>query len=145
MIQRTHTDRVIVPAVAVIERDGRPLVFRHRAGRAEWLYVTPGRSNGRETEVSPSQETNLAPIQPGDTVLVEGHLTLAHDAPVRLLSRSAFQRKRQSARLVGIDADPGAVASLTLRSARRAANESARTLLDGDLALASTLTEGRQD
>ena len=80
-------DRVIVPAAAVVERDGRPLVFRHRGGRAEWVYVTVGRSNGRETEITPSEDTNLAPIVAGDTVLVGGHLTLAHDAPVRLMPR----------------------------------------------------------
>lgn len=82
-------DRVLVPASAVVERDGRPLVFRYRGGRAEWVYVTAGRSNGRETEISRSEDTNLAPIAPGDTVLVGGHLTLAHDAPVRLVADTA--------------------------------------------------------
>jgi len=45
--------RVIVPAPAIIERDGRSLVFRYHGGKAHWVYVTPGRSNGRETEVLP--------------------------------------------------------------------------------------------
>jgi RND family efflux transporter MFP subunit len=79
-------DRVIVPAAAVIERDGRPLVFLYHGGRAEWVYVTPGRSNGRETEVMPDSTTGRPAVAAGDTVLVEGHLTLIHDAAVRLLA-----------------------------------------------------------
>ncbi len=85
-------DRVLVPAAAVIERDGRPLVFRYQGGRAEWVYVTPGRSNGRETEILPDSVTGRPTVAPGDTVLVEGHLTLTHDAPVRLLDREGILR-----------------------------------------------------
>jgi membrane fusion protein, multidrug efflux system len=80
-------DRVVVPSAAIIERDGRPLVFRYHEGRAEWVYVTPGRSNGRETEILPDSATGRAAVAAGETVLVEGHLTLTHDAPVRLLAR----------------------------------------------------------
>ena len=82
-------DRVTVPAPAIIERDGRPLVFRYHAGKAEWVYVTPGRSNGRETEILPESATGQPAVAAGDTVLVEGHLTLTHDAPVRLILREA--------------------------------------------------------
>ena len=77
-------DRIIVPASAVIERDGRPLVFVVKDGRAQWVYIFPGRSNGQETEVLPDSSTGQIPLNPGDMVLVEGHLTLTHDAPVRV-------------------------------------------------------------
>jgi RND family efflux transporter MFP subunit len=80
-------DRVVVPAPAIIERDGRPLVFRYHAGNAEWVYVRPGRSNGRETEILPDSATARPAVAPKDTVLVEGHLTLTHDVPVRLVLR----------------------------------------------------------
>lgn len=80
--------RIIVPANAVIERDGRPLVFVVKDGRAQWVYITPGRSNGFETEVAPDPDTGEIPVQPGDIVLVEGHLTLTHDAPVRVVPRA---------------------------------------------------------
>ena len=79
--------RTIVPAAAVIERDGRPLVFVVRDGRAQWTYLTPGRSNGLETEVLPDSSSGELPVRAGDMVLVEGHLTLTHDAPVRLAPR----------------------------------------------------------
>lgn len=77
--------RLLVPARAVIERDGRPLVFVVKNGRAQWVYITPGRSNGIDTEVLADSTTGEIPVAPGDTVLVEGHLTLTHDAPVKLV------------------------------------------------------------
>ncbi|HEV8195036.1 MAG TPA: efflux RND transporter periplasmic adaptor subunit [Gemmatimonadales bacterium] len=77
-------DRIIVPARAVIERDGRPLVFVVKDGRAQWVYIFPGRTNGLDTEVLPDSTTGQIPLKPGDMVLIEGHLTLTHDAPVRL-------------------------------------------------------------
>ena len=78
------TNRRLVPARAVIERDGRPLVFVVKDGRAQWTYILPGRSNGVDTEVLPDSVTGQIPVNPGDEVIVEGHLTLTHDAPVRV-------------------------------------------------------------
>jgi len=76
--------RVIVPSGAVIEGDGRTLVFRARAGRADWVYVPVGRSNGVETEILADSVSGRTLVEPGDTVLVGGHLTLTHDAPIRV-------------------------------------------------------------
>jgi RND family efflux transporter MFP subunit len=81
------TNRRLVPAQAVIERDGRPLVFIVKSGRAQWTYINPGRSNGVVTEVLPDSATGQIPVNPGDQVIVEGHLTLTHDAPVRVAAR----------------------------------------------------------
>jgi len=77
--------RRMVPAAAVIERDGRPLVFVVKDGRAQWVYINPGRSNGVETEVRPDSASGVIPLEPGDQVIVSGHLTLTHDAPVRVI------------------------------------------------------------
>lgn len=92
------TNRIIVPARAVIERDNRPLVFVVRDGRAQWTYIQPGRSNGLETEVLPDSATGQVPVSPGDMVLVEGHLTLTHDAPVRVVSRAEGRPDPRTAR-----------------------------------------------
>lgn len=81
-------NRIIVPARAVIERDGRPLVFVVKEGRAQWVYIFPGRSNGVDTEVLPDSTSGQIPLKPGDVVLVEGHLTLTHDAPVRVIQKA---------------------------------------------------------
>jgi len=86
------TGRTVVPARAVIERDGRPLVFVVREGRAQWVYIQPGRSNGLETEVQPDSVSGVIPVSAGDIVLIDGHVTLTHDAPVRLIARVEQQQ-----------------------------------------------------
>jgi RND family efflux transporter MFP subunit len=80
------TKRRLVPARAIIQRDGRPLVFVVKEGRAQWVYINPGRSNGIETEVLPDSASGVIPVEPGDKVVVEGHITLTHDAPVRVIA-----------------------------------------------------------
>ncbi|UCE02990.1 MAG: efflux RND transporter periplasmic adaptor subunit [Candidatus Latescibacterota bacterium] len=77
-------DRIAVPREAVLERDRRLLVFRAHDGRAEWTYV----ETGVETDEGIEIRSGLAP---GDTVLVDGHLTLAHGAPLKVrLQRSGL-------------------------------------------------------
>lgn len=80
------TKRRLVPTRAIIQRDNRPLVFVVKNGRAQWVYINPGRSNGIETEVLPDSGTGLIPVEIGDQVIVEGHLTLTHDATVRVIN-----------------------------------------------------------
>ena len=82
------TNRRLVPARAIIERDGRPLVFVVKDGRAQWVYVNPGRTNGSETEILPDSASGVIPVNVGDQVVVEGHITLTHDAPVRVVAAS---------------------------------------------------------
>lgn len=86
------TDRTVVPARAVIERDGRPLVFVVRDDRAQWVYIQPGRTNGFETEVMPDSVSGIIPLNRGDIVLIDGHVTLTHDARVRLIAREERQQ-----------------------------------------------------
>lgn len=71
-------DRLLVPASAVLLRDDRPMLFVVRDGRSEWIYIRQGLSNGEMIEV-------LEGIEPGDEVIVSGHYSLAHDAPVRVV------------------------------------------------------------
>lgn len=78
----TLRGRLLVPTPAVIERDGRTLVFVVKSGRAQWTYVVPGQGNGDLTEVLPDSNAAVDPVAVGDTVLVGGHLTLTHDAAV---------------------------------------------------------------
>ena len=78
------SNRRLVPSRAVVERDGRPLVFVVREGRAQWTYIEVGRSNGVDTEVLPDTVTGVIPVNAGDKVIVDGHLTLTHDASVTI-------------------------------------------------------------
>jgi HlyD family secretion protein len=90
------TKRRIVPTRAIIQRDNRPLVFVVREGRAQWVYINPGRSNGVETEVLPDSGTGLIPVDVGDAVIVSGQLTLTHDAQVRVVSVADSASKTQA-------------------------------------------------
>jgi len=76
----TYADRLSVPRGAVLERDRRLLVFAAKSGRAEWQYVETGLETDNSIEITSG-------VAPGDTILVEGHLTLAHAAPVRVSLR----------------------------------------------------------
>ena len=88
------TNRRLVPNRAIIERDGRPLVFVIRDGKAQWTYILRGRTNGAHTEVladTSGQYAGTIPVNAGDMVIVDNHLTLIHDAPVRIVERRETQ------------------------------------------------------
>ena len=76
----SYPDRISVPREALLERDRKLLVFRAKAGRAEWTYVETGLETDDRVEL-------LSGVAPGDSVLVEGHLTLAHGAPIKAKTR----------------------------------------------------------
>lgn len=78
-------DRLLVPRTAILEAtDGRPYLFVVDEGRASWHYVHPGMENDRQVEllgIGPSTDW----VRPGETVLVDGHHYLTHDAAVRVV------------------------------------------------------------
>jgi membrane fusion protein, multidrug efflux system len=85
---RRFPDRVLVPREAVLERDRRTMLFVYEEqggqGRAKWRYVNPGRMNDTHVEIleeGPEQDM----VRPGEIVLVGGHYSLTHDAPVRVV------------------------------------------------------------
>jgi HlyD family secretion protein len=67
----------VVPEDAVLVRQGRDLVFVVEGGRAQWQYVDLGARSGNYVEITEG-------AQPGDTIAVDGHFALAHDAPVSI-------------------------------------------------------------
>jgi HlyD family secretion protein len=72
---RRLEDRLVVPDEAVLVRQGRDLVFVVENGRAQWTYVDVGARSGEHVAITDG-------VAPGDTVAVDGHFALAHDAPV---------------------------------------------------------------
>jgi HlyD family secretion protein len=66
---------VVIPRDAVLVRNDRNVVFVVRGGRAEWRYVETGARNDTEIQI-------LQGVHPGERVIVEGHATLVHQAPV---------------------------------------------------------------
>lgn len=70
-------NRLLVPKAALLVRDQRTLVFVAQQGLAKWHYVEIEDENERFVAIRSG-------IQPGDTVIVDGHYTLAHDARIRV-------------------------------------------------------------
>ena len=81
-------NRILVPRTAILTR-GRPLVMVYRAegdaGVAEWRYVTLGEGNDEVVEIVENPDTKM--VEPGEVVLTNGHYTIQHDAPVRLVNK----------------------------------------------------------
>ena len=74
--------RLLVPREAILTRDGRPLIFKVEDGRAKWLYVELGVSNDYMVEVTSVLQGGT--LDPDDKVIVSDHLTLAHDAKIKV-------------------------------------------------------------
>jgi membrane fusion protein (multidrug efflux system) len=73
----TFADRLLVPKAALLVRDQRPVVFVAQQGLAKWHYVDVEDENDQFIAIRSG-------IEPGDTVIVDGHYTLAHDARIRV-------------------------------------------------------------
>ena len=78
------TGRLLVPQQAILVRGGRKLVFAVENGVAKWRYIEVGLENDRFAEVLPGKEPGWG-VTAGDTVIVEGHITLAHDTKVSIV------------------------------------------------------------
>jgi RND family efflux transporter MFP subunit len=72
-----YGNRLLVPQEAILVRGGRKLVFVVEGGLAKWRYATTGLENEHYIEI-------LEGAKEGEMVIVEGHLTLAHDARVTI-------------------------------------------------------------
>jgi len=70
-----YKDRLIVPREALLNRNERDLIFVVENGLAKWRYVDIGVGNSDYVEI-------LKGVQPGDSVIVEGHYSLGHDVKV---------------------------------------------------------------
>jgi hypothetical protein len=76
-------DRILVPRTAILEKDRRTMLFVYEDGRAKWRYVTTGMENDTQIEIVPNDETSM--VEPGETVLVDNHFYIIHDAPIQLV------------------------------------------------------------
>ncbi|MCC6395387.1 MAG: efflux RND transporter periplasmic adaptor subunit [Bacteroidetes bacterium] len=75
---RVLPNRLVVPRSALLVRDQRPLVFIVNGQVAKWHYVETGESDEASIEI-------LSGIEAGDTVIVDGQHTLAHDARITVI------------------------------------------------------------
>jgi multidrug efflux pump subunit AcrA (membrane-fusion protein) len=78
-----HENKLLVPQEAVLDRGGRKLAFVVQDGLAKWRYVQVGLENDQFAEILPSEREGEG-VKEGETVIVDGHFTLAHDARVAI-------------------------------------------------------------
>jgi len=77
-VSRTVVGQLAVPKEAVLDRQGRKVVFTvSDEGRAHWNYVAIGMENS-------TQYTIAEGLRPGDRVIHKGNFNLSHDKPVRI-------------------------------------------------------------
>lgn len=69
---RSMEGKVKMPRAALLERDGRTLVFKLNAGEVEWIYVTP------EAMTTDWVLINHPEIEPGDTLAIDKHFSISH-------------------------------------------------------------------
>lgn len=79
---RIHEDRLIVPRQAILTRSQRPMLFKIEDERSRWVYVELGAQNEYAVEIA--RVVQGGPLEPGTQVVTDNHLTLTHDAKVRV-------------------------------------------------------------
>lgn len=79
---KIYPDKLLVPSEAILTRDGRPLLFKVEEDRAKWVYVRLGLRNDRFVEIESVLQGG--PLDEGTLVVVSNHLTLSHDAKVKV-------------------------------------------------------------
>jgi RND family efflux transporter MFP subunit len=80
-----YPDKLLAPKAALLIRDNRPLVFKKEDDRARWLYVDIGLENEQWVEILAVHSGGS--LSPGDEVVVSDHLTLAHEAKIKVRKR----------------------------------------------------------
>jgi RND family efflux transporter MFP subunit len=86
-------NRLIVPQEAILEREGRKLIFLIENKRSKWIYIRTGVENEEYAEILSESEGGLLMVKEGDLVITSGHYTLAHDALVRVVNQSELNLK----------------------------------------------------
>lgn len=77
-----YPDKLMVPKAALLTRDNRTLLFKKDDDRAKWLYVDTGLMNDDWVEILAVHSGGS--LAPGDQVIVSDHLTLAHEAKIKV-------------------------------------------------------------
>jgi RND family efflux transporter MFP subunit len=72
-------DKVLVPKEAVLERDGKKLVFVVKNGLGYWTYVDVGPENYQYIVIEDK-------LDAGEEVIIEGHYVLNHKAAVTVVN-----------------------------------------------------------
>jgi RND family efflux transporter MFP subunit len=74
-VQRLLSKQLIIPKSALVLRTNKKVVFTHRNGHANWVYVETSHENSSHYVVTDG-------LHPGDEIIYEGNFNLAHETPV---------------------------------------------------------------
>ncbi len=74
-VRRKLTRHIVVPKTAVVMRSGKPVVFVAQGHQAQWRYVETGDENSEGIAI-------LTGVNAGDSVIVSGNTSLAHESKV---------------------------------------------------------------
>jgi len=83
IVSDIYKDRLLVPQEAFLIREGRKMVFVYEDGLAKWRYVQTGLENEVFAEILLPVRQGEG-VKEGESVLIKGHFTLAHDARVKI-------------------------------------------------------------
>ncbi|MEC5144688.1 efflux RND transporter periplasmic adaptor subunit [Chitinophaga sp. 212800010-3] len=70
--------QLVVPKTAIVERQGRKVVFTYEGGYAIWHYVETGTENSEFSTI-------LSGLQENDNIISKGSFNLAHHKPVKAM------------------------------------------------------------
>ncbi|MDR1950992.1 MAG: efflux RND transporter periplasmic adaptor subunit [Bacteroidales bacterium] len=76
-VQRLLGSRLAIPKSALVLRTNRKVVFTLKDGTANWVYVETAQENSNSYVI-------VDGLKPGDTVIYQGNMNLAHGTPVRV-------------------------------------------------------------
>ena len=77
-VQKTLPNQLVIPKKALVLRTNRQVVFTLREGKAMWNYVKTGIENATGFIITEG-------LSEGDSVIYDGNINLAHEAPVSVI------------------------------------------------------------
>lgn len=76
-VQQAIHKQLIIPKTALLERQGRKVVFTRKNKTAFWNYVEVAYENSNEFAIKSG-------LKPGDEVIYDGNFNLAHNKPIEV-------------------------------------------------------------
>jgi hypothetical protein len=85
-IHRSVGKQLVVPKGAVVLRSGKQVVFTLSGNKAYWNYVHTGLENADSYTITDG-------LKEGATIITSGNINLAHESPVKVISRQQTDDK----------------------------------------------------
>jgi membrane fusion protein (multidrug efflux system) len=83
-IKKESDNHLVVPKSAIVLRQNQEVLFKYVKGKAFWTYVKTGLENSDSFTVIPHPDKGGS-LQAGDTIIISGNISLAHESDVVVL------------------------------------------------------------